>query len=85
VTRQYLGCSKAALISPRVRAGRPSEVANDGLLKPLGADIDGLGWVDYAEMADRAWQLFLENWTWEAVRPRIWGAVEDCLRLSASR
>jgi glycosyltransferase involved in cell wall biosynthesis len=35
-----------------------------------------------AAIADRAWQLFLEKWTWEAVRPRIWNAVEDCLRLS---
>ena len=38
-----------------------------------------------AAMADRAWQLFLENWTWEAIRPRIWAAVEDCLRLSSRR
>jgi glycosyltransferase involved in cell wall biosynthesis len=134
---------------------------SDSLLKPLGTDIDGLGWVDdaaaelatwsamvvpirrgagtrgkiahglstkcpivsttlgaygyefangnhayladspedfakaciqairhpaeAAEMADRAWQLFLENWTWETVRPRIWDAVEDCLRLGAGR
>ena len=36
-----------------------------------------------AELAERAWQRFLENWTWEAIRPRIWAAVEDCLRLSA--
>jgi glycosyltransferase involved in cell wall biosynthesis len=36
-----------------------------------------------AAMAERAWQLFLDNWTWEAIRPRIWAAVEDCLRLSA--
>jgi glycosyltransferase involved in cell wall biosynthesis len=35
-----------------------------------------------AAMADRAWQLFLEKWTWEAIRPRIWSAVEDALRLS---
>jgi glycosyltransferase involved in cell wall biosynthesis len=36
-------------------------------------------------MADRAWQRFLEHWTWEAIRPRIWSAVDDCLRLSAER
>ena len=36
-----------------------------------------------AAIADRAWQLFLEKWTWEAVRPRIWDAVEDCLRLNS--
>jgi polysaccharide biosynthesis protein PslH len=36
-----------------------------------------------AAIADRAWKLFLEKWTWEAVRPRIWNAVEDCLRLNS--
>jgi glycosyltransferase involved in cell wall biosynthesis len=35
-----------------------------------------------AEMADRAWREFLEKWTWEAVRPRVWAAAEDCLRSS---
>lgn len=34
-------------------------------------------------MADRAWQEFLENWTWDAIRPRVWAAAEDCLRRSA--
>lgn len=38
-----------------------------------------------AAMAERAWELFLDDWTWEAIKPRIWAAVEDCLRLSAER
>jgi hypothetical protein len=33
-----------------------------------------------AAMAERAWQQYLENWTWEAIRPRVWSAAEDCLR-----
>ena len=33
-----------------------------------------------AEMAERAWKKFLEKWTWEAINPTIWTAVEDCLR-----
>jgi len=34
-----------------------------------------------AEMADRAWCDFLGKWTWDAIQPRVWTAVEDCLRL----
>jgi glycosyltransferase involved in cell wall biosynthesis len=33
-----------------------------------------------AEMAERAWRQFLEQWTWDAVRPRVWAAAEYCLR-----
>lgn len=33
-------------------------------------------------MADRAWRRFLHEWTWDAISPRVWGAVEDCLRRS---
>jgi glycosyltransferase involved in cell wall biosynthesis len=33
-------------------------------------------------MANRAWQRFLDEWTWEAITPRIWAAAEDCLRQS---
>lgn len=36
-----------------------------------------------AAMAERAWQKFLENWTWEAIRPRVWAAAEECLRQGA--
>jgi polysaccharide biosynthesis protein PslH len=38
-----------------------------------------------AAMADRAWLRFLENWTWDAIKPRVWDAVDDCLRLSGRR
>lgn len=33
-------------------------------------------------MAERAWSQFLEKWTWDAIRPRVWAAAEDCLRLN---
>lgn len=33
-----------------------------------------------ARMADRAWQEFVEKWTWDAIRPRVWAAAEDCLK-----
>ncbi len=34
-----------------------------------------------AEIAEKAWRRYLDNWTWEAVRPRVWAAAKDCLRL----
>lgn len=37
-----------------------------------------------AEIAERAWHRYLDHWTWEAVRPRVWAAAEDCLRLRTS-
>jgi glycosyltransferase involved in cell wall biosynthesis len=37
-----------------------------------------------ATMAQRAWKLFLNNWTWDAIAPRVWSAAEQCLRLSAA-
>jgi len=30
-------------------------------------------------VAERAWQQFLEKWTWDAIRPRIWAAADACL------
>jgi polysaccharide biosynthesis protein PslH len=33
-------------------------------------------------MAERAWQQFLDKWTWVAIRPRVWAAADECLRLS---
>jgi glycosyltransferase involved in cell wall biosynthesis len=33
-----------------------------------------------AQMAERAWHQFLDKWTWEAIRPLVWAAAEDCLR-----
>jgi glycosyltransferase involved in cell wall biosynthesis len=38
-----------------------------------------------AQMAERAWCQYLEKWTWESIRPRVWAAAEDCLRLSGQR
>ena len=35
--------------------------------------------------ADRAWDKFLDTWTWDAIRPRIHAAAEECLRLDAGR
>jgi len=32
-------------------------------------------------MADRAYAAFLQNWTWDAIAPRVWAAAEDALRL----
>jgi glycosyltransferase involved in cell wall biosynthesis len=37
-----------------------------------------------AEIAGRAWRRYLDHWTWEAVRPRVWAAAENCLRLRAT-
>jgi polysaccharide biosynthesis protein PslH len=34
-------------------------------------------------MAERAWKRFLENWTCDAIAPRIWAAAEYCLRQNA--
>jgi glycosyltransferase involved in cell wall biosynthesis len=36
-------------------------------------------------IAERAWQKFLQSWTWEAIRPRVWAAAEDGLRFNAKR
>jgi glycosyltransferase involved in cell wall biosynthesis len=33
-----------------------------------------------AQIASRAWLEFLDKWTWDAIRPRVWAAAEDCLR-----
>lgn len=33
-----------------------------------------------ANMAERAWCRYLEKWTWEAIRPSVWAAAEDCMR-----
>jgi glycosyltransferase involved in cell wall biosynthesis len=37
-----------------------------------------------AQVAHRAWIGFLRNWTWDAIRPRVWAAAEDCLRSSVN-
>ncbi len=36
-----------------------------------------------SQMAQRAWHEFLENWTWDAIRPKVWAAAEDCLRMKS--
>jgi glycosyltransferase involved in cell wall biosynthesis len=35
-------------------------------------------------MAERAWKRFLNEWTWDAIAPRVWAAAEDCLRGNAA-
>jgi len=30
-------------------------------------------------MANRAWSRFLEEWSWEAINPRVWDTVKACL------
>jgi glycosyltransferase involved in cell wall biosynthesis len=37
-----------------------------------------------AAMAQRAWESFLNKWTWDAVAPRVWAAAEHCLQLNTS-
>jgi polysaccharide biosynthesis protein PslH len=37
-----------------------------------------------ARMAELAWSRYLEKWTWDAIYPRIWAAVEDCMRRGGS-
>ena len=34
------------------------------------------------ELAENAWQEFLQKWTWESIAPTVWAAAEDCLRRS---
>jgi glycosyltransferase involved in cell wall biosynthesis len=36
-----------------------------------------------AGMAERAWKVFEEKWSWDAIRPRVHAAVESCLQGSA--
>jgi glycosyltransferase involved in cell wall biosynthesis len=39
---------------------------------------------DSNAMAERAYRKFLDNWTWEAIQPRIWAAAEECLRANGA-
>jgi glycosyltransferase involved in cell wall biosynthesis len=34
------------------------------------------------QLAEHAWQEFLQKWTWECIAPSVWTAAEDCLRRS---
>jgi glycosyltransferase involved in cell wall biosynthesis len=38
-----------------------------------------------SQMAERAWKLFLEKWTWDSIEPSIWAATEECMRLNARK
>ena len=38
-----------------------------------------------AQVAERAWRKFLDRWTWDAIRPRVHAAAEECFRLSDQR
>jgi len=40
-----------------------------------------------AAMAERGWLRFQKEWSWDAIRPRIWATAEDCLarRTTADR
>jgi hypothetical protein len=35
-----------------------------------------------AQMAERPWRQYLENWTYGAIQPSVWAPAEDCLRRS---
>jgi polysaccharide biosynthesis protein PslH len=35
-----------------------------------------------AQRAEVAWRHYLEKWTWDAIRPRVWAAAEECLQQS---
>ncbi|MBV9392685.1 MAG: glycosyltransferase family 4 protein [Verrucomicrobia bacterium] len=35
------------------------------------------------QLAENGWISFLKNWSWDAIGPRVWDAVEDCLRVIA--
>lgn len=37
-----------------------------------------------AQMAERAWEDFLARWSWDAIRPQVWAAAEDCFRRQRS-
>lgn len=39
---------------------------------------------DAASMAQRAWLRFLQDWTWDAIAPRVWETAEHCLQLERS-
>ena len=38
-----------------------------------------------AALARRAYEAFLEKWTWDAIAPRVWSAASDCLRRNFGR
>jgi glycosyltransferase involved in cell wall biosynthesis len=44
--------------------------------------IDNPSYAD--EITQSALRKFLANWTWDAIYPRVWEAVEDCLQRSSN-
>lgn len=36
-------------------------------------------------LADAAWIRFVDTWTWDAIKPKIWSAAEDALRRGKSK
>jgi glycosyltransferase involved in cell wall biosynthesis len=38
--------------------------------------------IEATEMANKAWERFLQEWTFDAIVPSVWAAAEECLRLS---
>ena len=38
-----------------------------------------------AAIAQRAWLRFVQDWTWDAVAPRVWDTAEHCLRLKYAK
>ena len=35
--------------------------------------------LEASAIAERAWAMFLADWTWDAIRQHVWAAAEDCL------
>jgi glycosyltransferase involved in cell wall biosynthesis len=35
-----------------------------------------------SRVSETAWRMFLKQWTWDSIRPRVWLATEECLRKS---
>jgi glycosyltransferase involved in cell wall biosynthesis len=40
--------------------------------------------VSALRIAERAYNTFLDKWTWEAIAPQVWAVADECLRLSKS-
>lgn len=41
------------------------------------------GNLDVEAMTARAYQKYLQRWSWEAIAPSIWNAANECLRMNA--
>jgi glycosyltransferase involved in cell wall biosynthesis len=38
-----------------------------------------------AKLAERAFDKYLHNWTWDVIAPKVWAAAEACLRVGAEQ